>query len=232
MQWQDQRLKQSPCAAVLPDMLSLSREEANSDIQRNVKDAYKKMYWIPKLESDNLIPGYWAQGVRAPIEPMEVATAERLVALITPAVLRTAVEEAEFALDESGFWESGLAPPVEPKRRALSASQPSPAEAHARRRAAANAELARRIAETRGDEMPPLDELRRARHSARMSRRKNWRATERRRLSEAEPDEALPEAPCSNCAICARHSDPKAPAGICELMPQQRVTPRGARRRW
>ena len=37
LQWKDTRLDTSACRAALSSMLSMSREEANSDLQRNVK---------------------------------------------------------------------------------------------------------------------------------------------------------------------------------------------------
>jgi len=41
LQWQDDRMAKSPCRAVLTNMLSMSRDEAKSDIQRAAKTAYK-----------------------------------------------------------------------------------------------------------------------------------------------------------------------------------------------
>ena len=46
LQWQDSRLKLSPCKAVLSGLLSISREEANSDLQRNVKAGYQARFWV------------------------------------------------------------------------------------------------------------------------------------------------------------------------------------------
>ena len=47
LQWQDSRLVDSPCKLVLPNILSLSKEEAFSDIGRNVRTGYWNRYWIP-----------------------------------------------------------------------------------------------------------------------------------------------------------------------------------------
>ena len=59
-QWQDVRMQESPCKAVLSNLLSLAREEANSDLQRNVKAAYQNRFWIPKMSADMYIPGFCA----------------------------------------------------------------------------------------------------------------------------------------------------------------------------
>ena len=47
LQWQDARLAETPCKLVLSDLLSLSKEEANSDIGRNVRTGYWNRFWIP-----------------------------------------------------------------------------------------------------------------------------------------------------------------------------------------
>ena len=59
-QWQDVRLQDSPCKAVLSHLLSLTREEANSDLQRNVKAAYQHRFWLPKMAAEGYMPGYCA----------------------------------------------------------------------------------------------------------------------------------------------------------------------------
>ena len=81
MQWQDSRMGETPCKAVLSDLLSLSREEANSDLQRNIKWEYRKRFWMPKLDALSLVPGYYAW-----------------------------VEEASFVYEDEGEWIAGLAP--------------------------------------------------------------------------------------------------------------------------
>ena len=65
LQWQDSRLRESPCKAVLSDLLSMSREAANSDLQRNIKAGYQARFWVSagpsripplsaRLSSDNI----------------------------------------------------------------------------------------------------------------------------------------------------------------------------------
>ena len=51
MQWQDKRMALSPCKRVLSNMLSMTREEARSDIQRAAKTEYQARYWIPRIDS-------------------------------------------------------------------------------------------------------------------------------------------------------------------------------------
>ena len=62
-QWQDVRMQESPCKAVLSNLLSLAREEANSDLQRNVKAAYQNRFWIPRMSADMYIPGFCARSI-------------------------------------------------------------------------------------------------------------------------------------------------------------------------
>ena len=172
LQWQDPRLKESPCRQVLSNLLSLSREDAKSDLARNEKAAYSERYWLPKLEAEDLVPGYYAW-----------------------------VEEQGFLLEENGYWQEGLAPD----------STSEAAEAHARRRAECNSELAERFAKTPGapSNGPAGAVLRAERQAERM--RDGWRARERRRLSEStverrrlsEGESSATDAPCSDCALLA-----------------------------
>ena len=53
-------MQDSPCKAVLTELLSLNREEGKSDLQRNAKSAYQRRFWLPKVNANNLIPGYFA----------------------------------------------------------------------------------------------------------------------------------------------------------------------------
>jgi hypothetical protein len=82
LQWQDSRLKLSPCKAVLTDLLSMSREAANSDLQRNIKAAYQARFWLPKVQATNLVPGYYAF-----------------------------VDELAYMLEDNGVWQEGFAGP-------------------------------------------------------------------------------------------------------------------------
>ena len=84
-QWQDQNMQQSPCKSVLSSLLSLNREEGKSDLQRNAKSAYQRRFWLPKVNANNLIPGYFAF-----------------------------IDEATFTLDDVGEWIMGHSPPVNP----------------------------------------------------------------------------------------------------------------------
>ena len=81
LQWQDDRLGDSPCALVLSDLISMDNEEANSDIGRNARTDYWERFWVPYPEADNLAPGFVAF-----------------------------VDEGTFVYEDSGFWLEGLAP--------------------------------------------------------------------------------------------------------------------------
>ena len=50
-------------------MLSMSRDEAKSDIQRAAKTSYKIRYWVPRLDSTHPVPGFYAcqHGQSAPL---------------------------------------------------------------------------------------------------------------------------------------------------------------------
>ena len=84
-QWQDTKMQDSPCKAVLTELLSLNREEGKSDLQRNAKSAYQRRFWLPKVNANNLIPGYFAF-----------------------------IDEATFTLDDTGEWQMGQTPPTNP----------------------------------------------------------------------------------------------------------------------
>ena len=81
MQWQDERMSRSPCKAVLSNMLSMSRDEAKSDIQRAAKTNYKIRYWVPRLDATHPTPGFYAF-----------------------------VDESSYLFEEDGSWQEGIAP--------------------------------------------------------------------------------------------------------------------------
>ena len=58
LQWHDSRLYDAPCVGALGDMISLSREDANSDIARQGKKQKRDMFWVPTPRAKNLIPGF------------------------------------------------------------------------------------------------------------------------------------------------------------------------------
>ena len=60
LQWQDTRLADSPCKIVLTELLSLTREEANSDQQRSAKSKRTQKFWLPRIEAEDQTPGYYA----------------------------------------------------------------------------------------------------------------------------------------------------------------------------
>ena len=201
LQWQDHRLKASPCKQVLSEMLDLSREEAKSDIQRSLKTAYRVRYWVPRLDALALTPGFYAF-----------------------------VDEASFLLEDSGYWQEGLAPntsaadyyaaaagnDTDTSAVAVATGRRLAVDAHNRRRAAEHETLAERSARAvaDGECAPPpagsdhLDMVRKERHAARMLRPRggphgggapHWREAERRRLQETSSDVDDAGAPCEDC---------------------------------
>ena len=157
LQWQDPRLKESPCRQVLPELLSLSREDAKSDLARNEKAQYTKRYWLPKLEAEAQTPGYYAW-----------------------------VDEQGFALEEEGFWQEGLAPEsasdaAEASSRRRAECNSELAERFAKTPGAASKGPASTVlrAERQAERM-------RDGWRARERRRLSESAVERRRLSEGE----------------------------------------------
>ena len=61
LQWQDDRLKSSPCAGSLDDLISLSFEEGLSDISRSAARTSRKRFWVPQLkDAGRSSPGYRA----------------------------------------------------------------------------------------------------------------------------------------------------------------------------
>ena len=70
LQWADPRLFTSPCYAVLQSELSMSKEDALSDITRAAKGQQRRSYWIPRLVVDSLIAGFdrWDEEVEVLLE--------------------------------------------------------------------------------------------------------------------------------------------------------------------
>ena len=214
LQWQDSRLRGSPCAAVLSSLLSLSPEEANSDIGRNMRTAYWDRFWIPNPDALDPIPSYYAW-----------------------------VEEGAFSYEESGSWTEGLAPDDASRRRSLAGGEGADGDSsgigiaaekaakaeRVRRRAAAEARQVARVEASLGDRRTRAESAKwregasaaskawtrsEAHRLARLARRKarakhgsaaEWRAAERRRLSEEEgdADAAVTEVPCADCVTWA-----------------------------
>ena len=82
LQWSDPRLFTAPCFGALSSMLSMSEEDALSDITRQRVFEYRRSYWLPTPNYEPLLPGYdafdesasvtlsrsapWNEGVAAP----------------------------------------------------------------------------------------------------------------------------------------------------------------------
>jgi len=60
LEWRDHRLATNPCAGALGPMLSLSREEADSDNARTDKKKDSNRFWQPKFSVLRLLPGFTA----------------------------------------------------------------------------------------------------------------------------------------------------------------------------
>ena len=206
LQWQDSRLRGSPCEAVLSALLSLSPEEANSDIGRNMRTAFWNRFWIPSPDALDLIPSYYAW-----------------------------VEEGAFSFEESGSWAEGLAPARRRLSSGdgdgngvvgSSAAEKAAKAERVRRRAAAEERQVARVEASLGDTRSYSAQWREgasgaskawaraeAYRLARLARRKArakhgsaaaWRAAERRRLSEEEEgDASVTEAACADCVTWA-----------------------------
>ena len=56
MVWQDDRIVASPCAGSLPALLSISSEQAASDIGRADKLALRSRFWVPRFSVRDLAP--------------------------------------------------------------------------------------------------------------------------------------------------------------------------------
>jgi hypothetical protein len=60
LEWRDHRLATNPCAGALGPMLSLSREEADSDNARTDKKKDSNRFWQPNFSVLRLLPGFTA----------------------------------------------------------------------------------------------------------------------------------------------------------------------------
>ena len=81
LQWSDPRLFAHPCYGGLQTVLSMSREDANSDIGRASKGQSRTKFWIPHLTVEPLTPGF---------DPWD--------------------EEVEVVLEADGEWNGGISP--------------------------------------------------------------------------------------------------------------------------
>jgi len=157
-------------------MLSMSRDEAKSDIQRAAKVEYKIRYWIPRLDSTHPVPGFYAF-----------------------------VDEASYMFEEHGLWQEGIPPnytlinasnPVWAHARRRASEEAA---------AVKRMEAARARGETcpRGIHETDMHALRAERHQRRMQSGGNWREEEQRRLAETVVVEGgtdiVTEAPCPHC---------------------------------
>lgn len=197
-QWQDKNMQDSPCKAVLTELLSLNREEGKSDLQRNAKSAYQRRFWLPKVNANNLIPGYFAF-----------------------------IDEATFTLDDAGEWAMGLTPPInseydpeEAKGNATSARRLEAEQVTTEhlRRCVALEEMQvgrllahdHKLASEAGDATDltgaaaarAYETLRKRRHDARMEGG-GWHAAERRRMQTAVEGEEVAGIPCLSCPMLA-----------------------------
>ena len=178
MQWQDKRMALSPCKRVLGNMLSMSRDEAKSDIQRAAKTEYKIRYWIPRLDSTHPVPGFYAF-----------------------------VDEAAYMFEEQGLWQEGIAPNYSLVNASnptwAHARRRASEEAAAVKRmqeARASGACQRGVHET------DVHALQAERHKRRMQSSGNWRDEEQRRLAETVVEggnDIITEAPCPHCVTWA-----------------------------
>ena len=61
LQWQDPRLRRSPCAGALNGMLSLTFEQGLSDIARERARSLRTRFWVPTIQAGSgSVPGYRA----------------------------------------------------------------------------------------------------------------------------------------------------------------------------
>ena len=58
LRWEDARIRKSACAGAVHSMLSMTKEDAKSDIARQSKRAYLNRFWIPQLQASSLVPGF------------------------------------------------------------------------------------------------------------------------------------------------------------------------------
>ena len=58
LRWEDLRIRRSACAGAVHSMLSMTKEDAKSDIARQAKRLNLNRFWIPQLRANNLLPGF------------------------------------------------------------------------------------------------------------------------------------------------------------------------------
>ena len=58
LRWKDSRIKTTECAGAVGQMLSMTREDAKSDIARQSKRINRNRFWIPQLAAEDLVPGF------------------------------------------------------------------------------------------------------------------------------------------------------------------------------
>lgn len=155
LQWQDTRLVDSPCKVVLTELLSLTREEANSDQQRSAKSKRTQKFWLPRIEAEDQTPGYYAW-----------------------------IEEGAYTYEDPVCWDFGLVPKASDAEAARRRLQDDIVHGAAARKALAHKMKSRRPGAIESDPVTH-DDLRAARKSLRKMRMTKGGASKGRRRLRA-----------------------------------------------